>query len=340
MIEMWDELLGVQDRRITEAIASGDGGSAFAYMHGILDHAWAECSRVLRPGGFLCINIGDAVRSLGGDFRLYTNHSRITGACEDLGLVSLPAIHWRKPTNAPTKFMGSGMLPAGAYVTLEHEYILIFRKGSKRRFSTEERERRRRSAYFWEERNLWFSDTWDFLGVRQAPSIGAGGGVRTSDQRARSGAFPLELAFRLVNMYSLIGDTVLDPFLGTGTTVRAAIASARSSIGYEVDRDSIEHARSAVLSGAKELNERQRRRMVEHERFLVRRRLENENPRETRYENDGLATAVVTAQERELTIPLVSSIEEKDGGVIVVDHEPLRPHTEEERSTISDDERA
>ena len=69
----------------------------------------------------------------------------------------MPAILWRKPTNAPNKFMGSGMLPPNAYVTLEHEYILMFRWGAKREFSQEEQKRsRRESAYFWEERNGWF----------------------------------------------------------------------------------------------------------------------------------------------------------------------------------------
>ena len=65
---------------------------------------------------------------------LYPNHSRILAAMLKTGFSALPLILWRKPTNAPNKFMGSGMLPAGAYVTLEHEYILILRKGSKREF--------------------------------------------------------------------------------------------------------------------------------------------------------------------------------------------------------------
>ncbi len=82
--------------------------------------------------------------------------------------------------------MGSGMLPAGAYVTLEHEYVLIFRKGGKRTFpSQNQAERRRRSAFFWEERNRWFSDVWDFKGERQR--------LNGSDIDRRSAAFPFEL---------------------------------------------------------------------------------------------------------------------------------------------------
>lgn len=72
------------------------------------------------------------------NFQLYPNHARIINAFHALGVSNLPNILWRKQTNAPNKFMGSGMLPAGAYVTLEHEWILIFRKGGKRIFKSPE----------------------------------------------------------------------------------------------------------------------------------------------------------------------------------------------------------
>jgi DNA modification methylase len=86
-----------------------------------------------------------------------------------LGFTNLPNILWRKQTNAPNKFMGSGMMPPGAYVTLEHEHILIFRNGGKRQFNSQkEKTNRRQSAFFWEERNQWFSDVWmDLKGARQ-----------------------------------------------------------------------------------------------------------------------------------------------------------------------------
>ena len=87
-----------------------------------------------------------------------------------LGFQSIPLILWRKQTNAPNKFMGSGMLPAGAYVTLEHEYILVLRKGSKREFKkAEEKRNRHESAIFWEERNIWYSDIW--MDTERVPSI-------------------------------------------------------------------------------------------------------------------------------------------------------------------------
>src|SRR5690606_1592163 len=137
-----------------------------------------------------------------------------------LGFANMPNILWRKQTNAPNKFMGSGMLPAGAYVTLEHEWILVFRKAGKRTFRSEaEKKLRRESAFFWEERNTWFSDLWDLKGVKQK--------ITNSGSRDRSAAYPFELPYRLINMYSVKGDIVLDPFLGTGTTALAAMATER-----------------------------------------------------------------------------------------------------------------
>ena len=118
------------------------------------------------------------------------------------------------------------MLPSGAYVTLEHEYILVLRKGSKTSFYRDDAVRRRQSAFFWEERNSWFSDLWELKGVRQV--------LASNETRNRSAAFPFELAHRLINMYSIQGDTVLDPFLGTGTTTAACIMNARNSIGFEM----------------------------------------------------------------------------------------------------------
>jgi modification methylase len=229
MIQMWDDLFGTFDPGIAEALALEHADDAFEKMHGLLDSVWEELRRVIKPGGMACINIGDAVRFAGGQFRLFANHARIIAAFQSLGFTQLPAILWRKPTNAPNKFMGSGMLPPSAYVTLEHEYILIFRRCGKRPFlSPEAKQARRESAYFWEERNTWFSDVWlNLIGATQHLSKGM--------SRERSAAFPLEIPYRLINMFALKGDTVLDPFLGTGTTMLAAMASARNCVGFEVD---------------------------------------------------------------------------------------------------------
>ncbi|UCE45008.1 MAG: site-specific DNA-methyltransferase [Methanobacteriota archaeon] len=229
MIEMWDETFYALNDGIRSRMQQGDGVRAHELMHDELDAVWRETDRVLKDGAIACINIGDATRTIGDRFQLFPNHTRVTERFRELGFSSLPSIIWRKPTNAPNKFMGSGMLPPGAYVTLEHEHILVFRKGNKRQFlSDEQKSVRSESAYFWEERNLWFSDVWtDLRGVSQK--------LNHERARERSGAFPFELPYRLINMYSAKHDVVLDPFLGTGTTTLAAIASVRNSIGYEMD---------------------------------------------------------------------------------------------------------
>jgi len=235
MIEMWDEIFSVQNPAIGEALKKEDGNRAFELMNKELDKVWKEVYRVLKDGGFACINIGNATRKIGDEFKLYSSHSRILEYCIEVGFSSLPEILWRKQTNAPNKFMGSGMLPAGAYVTLEHEHIMVLRRGNKRNFKTDkEKLRRQKSAFFWEERNLWFSDIWEDLKGTKQNNI-------DKQIRDRSGAYPFELAYRLINMLSLKEDTVLDPFLGTGTTTMGAMATGRNSVGFEIDPNFKEH---------------------------------------------------------------------------------------------------
>ncbi|MHC1591482.1 MAG: DNA-methyltransferase, partial [Candidatus Helarchaeales archaeon] len=167
MIEMWDELFTRLNPEIKIALENCSGQKAHHLMIEELNKTWKEIIRVLKEGGIACINIGDATRKLGNDFRLYSNHAKIIEYFEQAGMVVYPEIIWRKQSNKPTKFMGSGMLPTSAYVTQEHEYILIFRKGKARKF-TAMNEKRYESAYFWEERNKWFSDIWfDLKGAEQ-----------------------------------------------------------------------------------------------------------------------------------------------------------------------------
>ncbi len=301
MIEMWDETFAMLNSAIAEALAAADGPAAFEMMHQELDKVWQHCLRILKPGGMACINIGDAVRTVKGDFRLYANHARILSAMQLLGFHTLPDILWRKPTNAPNKFMGSGMLPAGAYVTYEHEYILIFRKGGKRQFNTEEEKRRRRaSAFFWEERNIWFSDIWtDLKGTDQELSA--------QDSRARSGAYPLELPYRLICMYSLYGDVVFDPFLGSGTTTAAAITASRNSIGLEYF-DSLAPAilrsiRQSVVLGSVRIAARYKA----HLDFIEQR---TKAESRLKHVNTVYHVPVMTAQEKELALYLPTTIEE------------------------------
>jgi len=305
MIEMWDESFGNQNNSVRNALDNDDPLTAFELMHRILDEVWKECERVLCNGGIACINIGDATRTIDNHFRLYSNHSRIISSFLDLGFSNLPNIIWRKQTNAPNKFMGSGMLAPGAYVTLEHEYILIFRKGNKREFGDEEKAVRRKSAYFWEERNHWFSDLWDFKGTSQ---ILAGNG-----SRERSGAFPFEVPYRLINMFSIMGDTVLDPFLGTGTTSCAAIASGRSSIGYEIDPAFSETIQQTLLKpdNLMLINNIIRKRILNHKEFVNRRARDKGNDTLKHY-NEWFGIPVMTQQEKELILQFVESIQKID----------------------------
>lgn len=311
MIEMWDGVFSGLAPGIGEALATGNGEAAFDRMHAELDRAWQECRRVLVPGGLACINIGDATRTIGGDFRLFPNHARITLGMGRAGLTALPDIIWRKPTNAPNKFMGSGMLPAGAYVTYEHEYILVFRKGAKRSFEREhDKAARRRSAYFWEERNTWFSDVWmDLVGTRQA--------LADPGTRARSAAFPLEIPYRLIHMYSVAGDTVLDPFAGIGTTTVAAIAGARNSIAIERDPALAAGMGNAVSMAPRLSAERAAARLRAHNDFLEGRIAIGKPPK---HENLHFGFPVVTRQEIDLVLYRAESVARRGPGSWIARH--------------------
>ncbi len=301
MIEMWDSIWGAQNLQIKKALKGKDGQIAFELMHQELDKAWSELKRVVTDGGFVCINIGDATRTINKEFALYPNHSRIISAFIKLGFTHLPSILWRKQTNAPNKFMGSGMLPAGAYVTLEHEWILIFRKGGKRQFTTEaEKMKRKESAFFWEERNTWFSDLWDLKGIKQK--------VDHSTSRVRSAAYPFEIPYRLINMYSVKNDTVLDPFLGTGTTALAAIASERNSIGIEIDKSFLDISTNKIKEASIEaLNSVFETRRQQHEKFVIE-RAANQTKSQLKYFNTKMNVPVMTRQETDIFFSKLLSI--------------------------------
>ena len=99
MIEMWDDVFSSQDPRISQAIMDENGGLAFELMHEILDRTWSEVFRTLKEGGMACINIGDATRKVGNEFRLYPNYPRIVTECLRNGFTVLPGILWREQTN-------------------------------------------------------------------------------------------------------------------------------------------------------------------------------------------------------------------------------------------------
>lgn len=358
MIELWDGCFNSMEPSTAALIKIDDPKAAFELMHLVLDRVWAECLRILEPGGILCINVGDATRKLGGHFRLYSNHARVLSCLHGLGFEILPGVLWRKPTNAPNKFMGSGMLPGGAYVTLEHEHILIVRKPGQRAFDSDEvRARRRASAYFWEERNTWFSDLWEIAGERQtidrgfdlpvrfrgvgagaevdgmataAKSQTPGGGAPASNAagssvaplatRTRSSAFPLEVPLRLIAMYSLYGDTVVDPFWGTGTTTRAAIALGRSSAGYEVDEGIASRGLLKTGASVRELAQVQAARLNRHVSFISSR---NARGKVLKHRNSWSDLPVITAQEQDLVLYVPQSISETDDGFDAVHCELL-----------------
>jgi len=300
MIGMWDPCFGELRPEIAHALKVEDGEQAFELMHQELDRVWREAFRVLVDGGIACINIGDATRKIGGSFRLFVNHARILQCCTGLGFQALPAIIWRKQTNAPTKFMGSGMLPPGAYVTLEHEYILILRKGAKREFRTNEaKAKRSESAFFWEERNQWFSDVWyDLKGTSQ--------NLADTEARSRSGAYPFELAYRLVNMFSIKGDTILDPFVGTGTTTLAAMASERNSVGIDIDADLLRIAGDRAGPCKTFLNDFIAERVQRHLDFVENRLASGKDLKKG---NEPHGFPCISAQERKLKITPVLEIQ-------------------------------
>jgi DNA modification methylase len=236
MIKMWDtQFSAINPQIATLWHALDDSGQEetinqiYNAMHESLAKVWRETYRVLADGGIACINIGDATRTVNGKFRLFPNHSRTIEHCEKTGFTTLPYILWKKPTTKPKykgkgAFLGSGFLPPNAYVTLDCEFILLFRKGKLRQFTPHD-QRRYESAFTKKQRDKWFTQIWDITGTRQ----------KTSQIERRIAAFPDEIADRLIRMFSVKGDTVLDPFLGSGTTTKLAMQNERNSIGYETD---------------------------------------------------------------------------------------------------------
>jgi DNA modification methylase len=196
-----------------------------------LARVWQECRRVLRGGGRLCVNIGDqfARASLFGRYRVIPLHAEITCQCAEAGLDCMGSIIWRKKTTMNTSggavIMGSYPYPPNGVVEIDFEYILLFRKpGAARRPPPEVKAG---SALTRDEWKSWFSGHWEVAGARK---------------KGHDAPFPEEIPRRLIRMFSFPGDTVLDPFLGTGTTAKAALALGRSALGYEIHGKYLEAA--------------------------------------------------------------------------------------------------
>ena len=197
--------------------------------------------------------------------------------------------------------MGSGMLPAGAYVTLEHEFILVFRKGGKREFKKEEdKDIRQKSAYFWEERNSWFSDLWELKGTKQI--------IKDEASRKRSAAFPYVIPYRLINMYSVENGCILDPFAGTGTTMIAAIGSKRNSIAVEIDTSLSDIIRKSVQGSEGFLNDFNQERINNHLEFVKNRITLKGEEAGLKHTNELYKFPVMTKQEIKMKIPIIRDI--------------------------------
>lgn len=193
-----------------------------------LNLVWKECIRVLSDGCRLCINIGDQfARSVYyGRYKVIPIRTEIIRFCESLGMDYMGAIIWQKTTTMNTSgggaIMGSFPYPRNGILKMDYEFILIFKKLGNAPKPTEEQ--KKKSIITKEEWNQYFSSHWHFNGTKQLEHIAM---------------FPEELPKRLIKMFSFAGETVFDPFVGSGTTSLAAMHLERNSIGYELNKDFI-----------------------------------------------------------------------------------------------------
>ncbi|MCX8035495.1 MAG: DNA methyltransferase [Candidatus Sumerlaeia bacterium] len=196
-----------------------------AYINN-LNLVWEECARVLHDGCRLCVNIGDQFARAAhyGRYKVIPIREEIVGFCEKkLGLDYMGAIIWQKVTTCNTSggaaIMGSFPFPRNGIIKIDYEFIVIFKKPGKAPPppSLAAKEAARLTTEEWNE---YFYGHWNFSGVRQGE---------------HPAAFPLELPRRLIRMFTFAGETVLDPFLGSGTTSLAAHRLGRNSVGYEIN---------------------------------------------------------------------------------------------------------
>jgi modification methylase len=189
---------------------------------------WKRCHDALVPGGRLCVVVGDVClrRRKVGRHLVVPLHADISVICRNIGFDYLTPILWYKIANAATEVEGNGAPFLGkpyepnAIIKNDVEYILMFRKPGGYRSPTNEQ--RILSLIGKDEHPRWFRAIWDDI-------------PGSNRLRGHPAPFPVELAYRLIRMFSFVGDTVLDPFTGTGTTTEAAILANRSSLGFEIE---------------------------------------------------------------------------------------------------------
>jgi len=193
-----------------------------------LNLVWRECFRVLDDGCRLCVNIGDQfARSVYyGRYKVIPIRTEIIKFCETIGFDYMGAIIWQKKTTTNTtggaSIMGSFPFPRNGILSIDYEFILIFKKlGKNKPVDKKIKELSRMTKEEWKE---YFSGHWNFGGAKQDGHIAM---------------FPEELPKRLIKMFAFAGDTVLDPFMGSGTTALAAKNLGRNSVGYEINQEFI-----------------------------------------------------------------------------------------------------
>ena len=201
-----------------------------------LNLVWNECHRVLAPGCRLCVNIGDqfARSAYYGRYKVIPIRTEIIRFCETIGFDCMGTIIWQKTitmnATGGAAVMGSYPYPRNGIVKIDYEFILLFKKLGDP--PDVDKERMERSKLSKEEWKRYFSAHWNFPGERQDKHLAM---------------FPIELPSRLIKMFSFVGDTVLDPFLGSGTTSLSAMNLERHSIGYEVNEKFADVIRGKLL---------------------------------------------------------------------------------------------
>ncbi|WP_235847278.1 DNA methyltransferase [Mediterranea massiliensis] len=209
-----------------------------------LNLVWKECYRILHDGCRMCINIGDQfARSVYyGRYKVIPIRTEIIKFCETLGMDYMGAVIWQKQTTMNTTgggaIMGSFPYPRNGILKMDYEFILIFKKlGNAPKPTFEQKQL---SAMTKAEWNTYFSSHWTFGGARQDGHIAV---------------FPEELPTRLIKMFSFVGETVFDPFMGSGTTALAARNLGRNSIGYEINPEFISYYKEKLQTVQKDINQ-------------------------------------------------------------------------------------